>query len=153
MSFKIDSYKEPDFNAKQFASSSDAKLVEVKKDGIAPKNFHATTIYPEYFKIDGKWHLAKDSRMDCVPVWDGKEIQVVEFRNLHAGDKVIVGRSEDGSEGIYVHVDCWEQGEEKDANNLFAFRESRTRETSYSYDYNNLAELLKHEKEHGGYVV
>ncbi len=72
---------------------------------------------------------------------------------MHAGDKVIVGRSEDGSEGIYVHVDCWEQGEEQDANNLFAFRESRTRETSYSYDYNNLAELLKHEKEHGGYVV
>lgn len=106
MSFKINTFKEPDFTTKQFANSSDANYVEVKKDGVAPKNFHATTIYPEYFRIDGEWHLAKDSRMDCVPVWDGKEIQVVEFRNLRAGDKVIVGRSEDGSEGIYVHDDC-----------------------------------------------
>lgn len=42
---------------------------------------------------------------------------------------------------------------EKSANNVFAFRNSRTRETSFSYDYEQIAKLLQYEKENNGYVV
>lgn len=151
MSFSLEKYIEPNFDEQKFKNAPDAVLEDAPKDGVAPDNYHATSIFPEYFKIDGKWNLAKDSRMDSVPVWKDNEIKVIEFRNLKAGDKVVVGRTEDASEGIYVHNNCWEHDEEE-AKNLFAFREGRSRETGFSYDYQNLIELLEYEKEHNGYI-
>ena len=83
--------------------------------------------------------------MDAVPVWDekSKKIHVVEFRNICEGDLVVVGRSEDASEGIYVHDNCWLQEGEENARDAFAFRQSRSRETSFTYDYEQLVELMK----------
>ena len=60
------------------------------------------SIFPEYFKVQGGWLLAEESRMDCVAVLENGRIAVREFRLLKAGDLVAVGRTEDGSEGIYV---------------------------------------------------
>ena len=125
--------------------------MKVKTEGVAPDNYHAMSIYPEYFKIDGKWILAKEIRMDGVVVInDNLELEVKEFRNLKMGDKVIVGRTEDASDGIYLHANGFSQIDyEKD---VFAFRGERSRETSYTKDYEQLYELLKYEKENG-YVV
>ena len=153
MSFKLMKYIEPDITQEKLANAPDAKLVKAPCAKAAPKGFHATSIFPEYFKIDGKWHLAEDSRMDAVPVWDGEKISVVEFRNIKENDLVVVGRTEDGSEGIYVHDDCWEKEEVEQDKSPFGFRQSRSRETSFTYDYENLIELLKYEKENNGYVV
>ncbi|MDD7284430.1 MAG: hypothetical protein PUH50_00435 [Firmicutes bacterium] len=153
MSFKLAEYIEPDFTEERFVNAPDARLERAPHAKAAPKGFHATSIFPEYFKINGKWHLAEDSRMDAVPVWDGEKIRIVEFRNIKTDDMVVVGRTEDGSEGIYVHDNCWVTQEEKQEKNTFAFRQSRSRETSFTYDYENLTELLKHEKENNGYVV
>ena len=64
--------------------------------------------------------------MDAVPIWDGEKIRVVEFRNIKADDLVVVGRTEDASEGIYVHDNCWKRADgEEDAKNTFAFRQSQ----------------------------
>ena len=82
MSFKMAKYNEPDFTEERFVKAPDAVLMTAPHAKAAPKGFHATSIFPEYFKIDGKWHLAEDSRMDSVPVWDGEKIRVVEFRNI-----------------------------------------------------------------------
>ena len=153
MNFKLATYKNPDFTQEKFVNAPDVNLVKAPCAKAAPKGFHATSIYPEYFKINGKWYLAEDSRMDAVPVWDGEKIHVVEFRNIKENDLVVCGRTEDCSEGIYVHEDCWTREGEEDAKNTFAFRQSRSRETSFTYDYENLVELLKYEKEHNGYVV
>lgn len=153
MSFKLAKYIEPDFTEEKFVNAPDVKLVMAPRAKAAPKGFHATSIFPEYFKISGKWHLAEDSRMDAVPVWDGEKIKVVEFRNIQEGDLVVVGRTEDCSEGIYVHADCWAREEEEQVKNTFAFRQSRSRETSFTQDYKDLVDLLKHEKENNGYVV
>ena len=50
-------------------------------------------MYPEYFKIDGKWVLAEESRMDSsVVICDDGHLEVVENRNLKKGDKVITGK-------------------------------------------------------------
>ena len=151
MSFEIPKYTHPNFETEEFKNSTNVKIEIVEKDGVAPDNYHAMSIYPEYFKIDGQWKLAKETRMDCVPrLRDDNEIEIVEFRHLKVGDKIVVGRTEDGSEGIYLHTTGFEDKKVEAEN--FAFRGSRSRETSQTMDYDQLIELLKHEKENG-YVV
>jgi len=151
MKFKMPVYQEPDFSAEKFRNCQDAVTVPVTRAGVAPANFHATTIFPEYYKIDGRWVLLSKGRMDGVVVLhrDGS-LEVKEFRRLAMGDRVFTGRTEDGGEGIFVHATGFCQGE-CDAE-TFAFRTGRSRETSYSRDYDRLYELLRYEKEHG-YIV
>lgn len=144
MDFQLKPYTPPCFEQ---LPKQEAVLREAPKDAVAPENYHAMSIYPEYFYIDGAWHLAKDSRMDCVPVWENGEVIVREFRLLKKGDAVICGRSEDGSEGIYVHADGFH--EQQQAGETFAFRQNRSRETAFSRDYDELAALLRHEKQQG----
>ena len=66
MSFELVKYKAPDFSQSQFTDAPDAVLAPAPKDKVAPENYHATTIFPEYFKVKGQWLLAEESRMDCV---------------------------------------------------------------------------------------
>ena len=99
MSFKMAKYKEPDFTQEKFVNAPDAMLMTAPHAKAAPKGFHATSIFPEYFKIDGKWYLAEDSRMDAVPVWDGEKIRGGGFRNIKENDRSVVGRTEDANEG------------------------------------------------------
>ena len=54
MSFKMAKYKEPDFSQEKFVNAPDAMLMTAPHAKAAPKGFHATSIFPEYFKIDGK---------------------------------------------------------------------------------------------------
>ena len=151
MGFKLREYIEPNFNEKRFSLSPNVTTEEVIKEGVAPDNYHANSIYPEYFKINGRWVLAQESRMDCVVVVkNDEEVEVKEFRNLKIGDKVVTGRTENASEGIYLYPYGFCKDEED--RDVFAFRSGRSRETSYTKDYENLYELLKYEKEHG-YIV
>ena len=119
MSFTLPLYRAPDFSAAGLSAAPDVRLAPAPLDGVAPEGYHATSIFPEYFKVDGRWLLAEESRMDCVAVLKEGRIAVVEFRNLRAGDQVILGRTEDGSQGIYVHADGFAQAE--DARETFAF--------------------------------
>ena len=150
MAFTLPVYTAPDFAALGLEHAPDARLVVVQKDGVAPENYHATTMFPEYFRLNGGWTLAGESRMDCVAVCREGGVEIVEFRNLKAGDPVVVGRSENGSEGIYVHTTGF-AGAEGGAE-AFAFRQGRSRETAYSRDYDSIYELLKHERAHGNIV-
>lgn len=150
--FKLPVYTKPNFEIDVFKNSPDACTEIVNINGVAPENYHATSIYPEYFKINGKWILAKESRMDCVAVVNEYDaIDIKEFRNIKKGDKVITGRVEDGTCGIYIHSDGFKNSDSKEEE-AFAFRTGRTRETAYSIDYDRLYELLKYEKENG-YIV
>ena len=152
MGFKLREYTEPNFNEDRFINAPNASVELVIKDGVAPDNYHANSIYPEYFKINDKWVLAKESRMDCVvKINENDEPEVVEFRKLKVGDKVVVGRTEDASEGIYLYPDGFYKSGTSEQD-VFAFRSGRSRETSYTKDYENLYDLLKYEKENG-YIV
>ncbi len=126
----------------------EARLCEAPADQVAPQNFHAMSIFPEYFKINGQWLLARESRMDCVPVYRNGEIQVLEFRLLKKGDPVVVGRTENCEEGIYVHPDGFRE-QCAGSSDAFAFRQSRSRETAFSRDYDELYNVLRHDREHG----
>ncbi len=150
MSFKLVPYEKPDFTQEKFTSAAEAVLSECPFDTVAPLNYHAMSIYPEYFKINGQWLLAEESRMDCVAVYENGKVHVREFRNLKKGDLVICGRTENCEDGIFLHHDGFR--ENQDENDVFAFRLNKSRETAFSIDYDELYELLKYEKEHGKIV-
>ena len=147
--FHLPEYREPDFTQEKFVRSPDAVWERVTIKGVAPENYHSTSMFPEYFKIDGKWLLAEESRMDSsVVLGDDGKLNVVENRNLEIGDRVILGRTENAEEGIYLHSTGFENPDDADTDQ-FVFRQGRSRETSYARDYDRLFELLKYEKEHG----
>ena len=148
---KVYEYTAPDFGQKQFREAQDAKFEGAPFDGVAPVDFHAMSIFPEYFKVNGEWLLAEESRMDCVPVLKGGKIVVLEFRNLKKGDLVAVGRTENCEDGIYVYPHGFTGGE-AEKRDTFAFRTSRTRETAFSVDYDELYEILRYERDHGKVV-
>ncbi len=148
--FKLRPYIAPDFTQEPFVSAPDAVLVPAPFDGVAPEQYHAMSIFPEYFKIDGQWLLAEESRMDCVAVYENGRIIVREFRLLKQGDQVVVGRTENCEEGIYMYTDGFR--ENAGAKDAFAFRTGRSRETAFSRDYDELYELLRHDREHGKIV-
>ena len=153
MGFAIPEFREPDFSAPAFANAPEAQWEVVDKDGVAPRGFHSTSMYPEYFKVGGTWRLATDSRMDSSVVLraDGR-IDVVENRNLRVGDRVCVGRAEDGTAGVFVHVDGFVDPTAGDTDDKFTFRQGRSRETAFARDYDRLFELLRYEREHGKVV-
>jgi len=153
MKFSLPTFIHPDFTADKLKNAPECKFVPAPADFVAPEYYHATTIFPEYFKQGGEWLLAKESRMDSVAVLENGKISVREFRNIKKGDPVATGRTEDGSEGIYVHPDCFSDAKEEEATQeSFVFRQGRSRETAFSIDYDYLYELLKHERENG-YIV
>ena len=152
MAFQLPPYYHPDFTQPLFTSAPNVRWEEVEKDGVAPEYFHSTSMYPEYFKIDGRWVLAEESRMDSsVVICPDGRLEVIENRNLKKGQKVILGRSEHAEEGIFVHTTGFTASGDRQADK-FVFRQGRSRETSYARDYDNLMALLRHEKEHGHVV-
>jgi len=146
--FQIPKYIAPDFSQEKFTAAPNVTTSQVTRKGVAPDHYHATSMYPEYYKIDGEWALMPQTRMDCVPVIhpDGS-LEAKEFRRLEIGELVITGRTDDGSEGIYLYSGGFKT--EINQIDTFAFRSGRSRETSFDVDYDNLVELLKHDKENG----
>ncbi len=149
MEFQLPEYAPPNFHLPPLVNAPTAVFEPVPRDGVAPDHYHATSIFPEYCKLGpDQWVLAAPSRMDCVIVRQANDtLAVKEFRRLRQGELVAIGRTENGEEGIWVHSDgfpAMDVGREK-----FAFRTSRTRETSFSIDYDDLHALLLHERVHG----
>lgn len=152
MDFTLPVYNKPDFSEEKFVSAPDVSTSVVQINGVAPEQFHSTSMFPEYFKINGEWKIAEDSRMDCcVVVRDDSTLEVVEFRNLKKGDRVILGRTENGTDGIYLHSNGFQ--EQYIPGDAFAFRTGRSRETAFSQDYDTLYNLLMYERENNGHIL
>lgn len=153
MAFEMPKYKAPDFGLDIFRNAPDAAMALAERDGIVPEGYHSTSMFPEYFKINGRWLLAEESRMDSCVVYrpESNRLDVVEARNIKAGDLVLLGRTESGRDGIFVHANGFAGGEDA-LEDAFVFRQGRSRETSYSRDYDQLTELLKYEKQYGKVV-
>jgi len=149
IAFDLPDFFPPDFSSPPLCDAPPAVFKQVESDGVAPEGFHATSIYPEYFKTaQGQWLLPRESRMDCVVVLepDGT-LSVREFRLLKQGDLVACGRRENGEDGIYVHTAAFER--EQRVCEKFAFRTQVCRETSFSFDYDELYRLLEYERDNG----
>ena len=84
MPFTLPPYRHPDFSTREFSVAPRVRFDRAVKDGVAPEDYHATSIFPEYFHLSsGQWVLPRESRMDCVAVLanDGS-IEIKEFRNI-----------------------------------------------------------------------
>ena len=149
MSFMLPLYNNPDFNTPPFIDAPTVVFEKIKQSGVAPKNYHATSIYPEYLHVQkGKWSLLRESRMDCVVVLEeDSDLAVKEFRHLMVGDRVACGRRENGEDGIFVHTEAFDFPEY--VSQKFVFRSRITRETSFSIDYDKLYDLLEFERQKG----
>ena len=150
--FTLPEFITPDFNREPFLSAPDAVL-KPAGNGYLPEDFYATTIFPEYFKINGKWVMLTQSRMDaCVVVRDGAPY-AVEARRVQCGDLVVTGRRDDAATGVYVHVNAFKQPDTReDTSAAFAFRTGRSRESSYSEDYDRLYNILRNDRDNGHIV-
>lgn len=149
MTFSLPAYHPPDFTRPPLSDAPLVTFAPVVQAGVAPDNYHATTIFPEYFHVQpGHWVLPPQSRMDGVVVRapDGS-LLVKEFHHLQKGEPVALGRGENGEEGIYVHTEAF--APPLPLPQKFAFLTRRSRETPFSRDYDELYELLCFEKEHG----
>jgi hypothetical protein len=149
MTFTLPAYHPPDFGKPPLQAAPLATFAPAPEPGLAPENYHATTIFPEYFHLQkGRWELLRNSRMDCVVVLEPEgTLAAKEFRHLRKGEPVAVGRGEDGEEGIFVHTAAF--AEPLPTAEKFAFRTRLSRETAFSIDYDELYELLAYERENG----
>jgi lysine-ketoglutarate reductase/saccharopine dehydrogenase-like protein (TIGR00300 family) len=151
--FTLPKYVSPDFNKTTFRSAPCVVTESAPADGQLPDNFYATTIYPEYFKVNGVWKLIEVPRMDCsVVITDGIP-KAVEARLVKADDQVVTGRYDNGSTGVYVDYQAFVSREKSGMSDQpFAFRTSRSRESSYSHDYDQFYDILRHDRDNG-YII
>ncbi len=145
-------FSPPDFSRPNLKNSPVAQLLPAPADGIAPVGFHATSNFPEYIHLgQGDWVLAPESRMDAVLVVRDTTVEVIEARRLHRGDMVVVGRTENGEDGLLVHEKCFIAPKAENADK-FSFRSRGTRETPFSRSYDELYQILEHDRRHGHIV-
>jgi len=152
MTFTLPRYRAPAFSSAPLNAMPAARTRKSLEDGVAPGDFHATSNYPEYVCLgQGKWILVSESRMDCVLVLKKGKVEVVEARRLKRGDDVVVGRTENGEEGIFVHTEGFDDSGQK-FTEKFSFRTRGTRETPFSRSYDELYDILRHDRDKG-YIV
>lgn len=149
MPFHLPAYTPPDFSQPHLRDAPIAAFKKAAEDGVLPEKYHATSIFPEYFNLqDNGWQLPADSRMDCAVVLDPDgTLLVKEPRNVRAGEMVACGRSENGEEGILVYTEGFTHPE--GTVEKFAFRSRPTWESPYSVEYDELYQLLHHERQNG----
>ena len=89
MLFEMPVYTAPDFTRPELANAPDCRLEAADMDGVAPEYYHSTSMYPEYFKINGEWKLAEEIRMDSsVVLRPYVRLDVVENRNLRTQQRL-----------------------------------------------------------------
>ena len=144
-------YIVPDFSAARFSKAPPARTITCEADGVLPDDFFATTNLPSYVKgDDGKWTMPQEPRMDgCLVRASGGGWVVREARRVMRGEAVVVGRAEDGSEGVLVHANGFDYGH--DVGGDFHFMSSQVSREK-PIDYRSLAQMLVEEKRRGGYI-
>ncbi|HET7600951.1 MAG TPA: hypothetical protein VFK09_11690 [Gemmatimonadales bacterium] len=143
-------YKLPDFDKSPFAGAPEARFEPLPADGVLPEGFFSTSNLPTYIQVGGRWVMPERPRMDCVVVKRDGRLETIEPRRLRRGELVAMGEAEDGTEGIVVHADGFLGGSH--GANEFRFMSTEvSRERPVNYE--ELAQRLVEEKQHGGYLL
>lgn len=146
----MSAFSHPDFSQPRFSQAPDARFAPAPADGVLPEEFFSTTNLPTYVRVNGRWRMPNEPRMDSALVLDAAgELWVREGRRVRTGDLVAVGHAEDGSQGIYVHASAF-LGEGSEGE--FKFMTSEVSREK-PIDYSLMARLLVEERERGGYAV
>ncbi len=132
----------------KIAHPTEVQFGEITKKGCFPPSAYLTTNQIEFFYSQKEWCLPIQPRMDGVVRRGSQRLQVVEMNKLTVGDSVVLGSSEDGSEGIYVTT--IEQATGKSGRFGFMTTDvSRERRV----DYSHLAAVLENAREGNGKIV
>lgn len=145
MKFHLPIFEKPNFNDEAYKNAKDVKVVEVEKDGVAPENFYLTTHLPTFYKVNGEWLLPEHNSLNCAAVLEDGKIIIKELRDLKSGEKVVVGRTKDGKDGVLVYKEGFPKSVYSEPGKAV--------ETSFSRDYKFLFEQMEYERDHGGYIV
>lgn len=143
-------FHHPDFTSPALAAAPDARFVAAPADGVLPDGFFSTTNLPTYVRVDGRWRMPREPRMDSALLLDDAgELWTREGRRVRRGERIAVGTSEDGREGIFVHAAAFaaDAGEGE-----FRFMTSEVSREK-PIDYALMARLLIEERDRGGYPV
>jgi len=146
----VPTFSHPDFTAPELRGAPDAIFEEAPADGVLPEGFFSTTNLPTYVRVEGRWRMPREPRMDAALVLDAEgELWVKEPRRVRRGERVAVGYAEDGSEGIFVHTAAF-LGESEEGE--FKFMTSDVSREK-PIDYGLMARLLVDERDRGGYPI
>jgi lysine-ketoglutarate reductase/saccharopine dehydrogenase-like protein (TIGR00300 family) len=146
----MSAYRPPDFSAPPLRDAPTARFAPAPADGVLPEGFFTTTNLPTYVRVDGRWVLPEEPRMDGAIVRrpDGTLV-VREGRRVRAGEPVLVGMHEDGRDGVFVHLEAFAAA---DGGGEFQFMSSEVSREK-PIDYAHLARLLLEQRARGGHVV
>ncbi|MBX7115929.1 MAG: hypothetical protein K1X64_16490 [Myxococcaceae bacterium] len=141
-------YQPPDFTP--LAAVPDARFAPAPANGVLPDGFFSTSNLPTFVKRNGRWSMPAAPRMDGVLVLRGSELITVEARAVRAGEQVAVAEHEDGSQGIFVHHGAFTSpGASGPGFRFMSTPVSREKPMQYAA----LAQALKTQRAHGGYLV
>jgi lysine-ketoglutarate reductase/saccharopine dehydrogenase-like protein (TIGR00300 family) len=145
----VPTFSHPDFAAPALAAAPDARFEAAPADGVLPEGFFSTTNLPTYVRVDGRWRMPREPRMDAALVLDTQgELWVKEPRRVQKGDHVAIGFAEDGTDGIFVHTAAFLESEEGE----FKFMTSEVSREK-PIDYALMASILVDERDRGGYPI
>jgi len=71
----------------------EVQLGAAPADGVVPPDFYSTTNQETMIRHDDRWLTVEKLRMDGVIVLEGKRAVVRKFRDVHKGDRVVLGLS------------------------------------------------------------
>jgi lysine-ketoglutarate reductase/saccharopine dehydrogenase-like protein (TIGR00300 family) len=71
--------------------TGDAEFAEVERDCCAPGDFYSTTNHRTLVRHRGQWLEVENQRMDAMIVVGGGHAVCRRLRDLHKGDRVVVG--------------------------------------------------------------
>jgi lysine-ketoglutarate reductase/saccharopine dehydrogenase-like protein (TIGR00300 family) len=146
----VPTFSHPDFAAAALAGAPDARFEAAPADGVLPEGFFSTTNLPTYVRVNGRWRMPREPRMDAALVLDAQgELWVKEPRRVQRGERVAVGYAEDGTEGILVYTAAF-LGESEEGE--FKFMTSEVSREK-PIDYAVMASLLVDERDRGGYPI
>jgi lysine-ketoglutarate reductase/saccharopine dehydrogenase-like protein (TIGR00300 family) len=144
----VTNLSQPDFIVEEFVAAPDATFVPAPADGVLPEGFFSTTNLPTWVKIGGEWVMPLEPRMDAALLLENSgRLWIREGRRVLRGDRIAVGKAEDGSEGIYVH-----SLEGADHEGEFRFMTSAVSREK-PIDYSLMARILLEERDRGGYTI
>jgi len=140
----------PDFSRPPFVGAPEARFVAAPADGVLPEGFYATSNLPTWVREAAGWRMPACPRMDGAVVPRAGGLEVVEPRRVRAGEAVLIGYAEDGSEGIVVSTEGFLGG--AGSANEFRFMATEvSRERPVNYE--ELADQLEGERRRGGYLI
>ncbi|MDZ4673457.1 MAG: hypothetical protein SGI84_03320 [Gemmatimonadota bacterium] len=140
----------PDFTQPPFAGAPAARFAPAPAAGVLPEGFYATSNLPTWVHLNGIWEAPTRPRMDGVVIPRDGGLEVVEPRRVLAGEQVLLGFAEDGTEGVVVRTEGFLRGGSS-ANEFHFMASEVSRERPV--DYQELAQRLESERRQGGFLV